>query len=141
MVLGGLLEAVHARCGRYDLVDHWKQGEFHHDIVVSVPQAASVLPGQVLVVATNCNAGIKEVLCFSAIPDRWALWHWRCPRVNDFSGTLPPILARAVTAHWFDPCDLLAPDARSELRAEHRQRQTGGGWEMASPACAAGRKP
>jgi hypothetical protein len=29
------------------------------------------------VVATNCNAGVKELLCFAEIPDRDALWHWR----------------------------------------------------------------
>jgi hypothetical protein len=40
-------------------------------------------------------------------------------------------LARATTHHWFDPCELLGWDARSELKAEHRRRQPGGGWEMA----------
>ncbi len=138
LVLGSLLEKLQQRCGRYELADHWKQGEFHHDVVLSVPEVAS-LPGRILVVATNCNAGIKEVLCFDAVPDRWALWHWRCPKVNDFSGDIPPSLARAVTPHWFDPCDLLTTDARSELLPEHRQRQAGGGWEMTSSACA-GRK-
>ena len=37
--------------------------------------------------------------------------------------------ARATTEHWFDPCDLLRGDARSELREEYRRRQKGGGWE------------
>ena len=49
--------------------------------------------------------------------------------VADFSGELPPVLARAITEHWFDPCELLRSDARSELRPEHRRRQHGGGWE------------
>jgi hypothetical protein len=39
------------------------------------------------------------------------------------------VLARATTEHWFDPALLLASDARSEIRAEHRRRQHGGGWE------------
>lgn len=135
LVLGALLEQVRARFGPYELVDHWKQGEFHHDVVLRLHDHDASLPGSVLVVATNCNGGVKEVLCFDVVPDRWALWHWRCPQVNDFSGDLPPILARAVTQHWFDPCALLAPDARSELREELRQRQRGGGWEMAPATC------
>lgn len=131
------------RCGRYELLDHWKQGEFHHDVVVRVQSgfAATSRVGGILVVATNCNGGVKEVILFDSVPDRWALWHWRCPQVNDFSGDLPPIIARAVTHHWFDPCDLLVPDARSELREEFRQRQQGGGWQMAaSSKCGAPRK-
>jgi hypothetical protein len=131
LVLGNLLEKIRQRFGPYQLVDHWKQGEFHHDMVVRVP-GANHLPGRILVVATNCNGGVKEVLCFHEIPDRWALWHWRCPKVSEFSGSLPPIVGRAVTSHWFDPCELLAPDARSELKPAHRRRQIGGGWEMVS---------
>jgi Ribbon-helix-helix protein, copG family len=46
-----------------------------------------------------------------------------------------PLLAvsgsiQGLTEHWFDPCELLAPDARSELRPEYRRRQDGGGWEF-----------
>ena len=124
--LGALLSELRTRAGGYDLVDHWQQGEFHHDVVIRVggPEA-----GLVLVVATNCNGGVKEVLAFADVPDRWALWHWRCPNVADFSGDLPPLLARATTTHYFDPCDLLAENARSELRPEARQRMRGGGWE------------
>jgi hypothetical protein len=137
--LGSLLAEVAGRCGAYDLVAHWTQGEFHHDVVLRLPEATlQVLPGRVLVVATNCNGGVKEVLCFADLPDRWALWHHRCPNVADFSGDLAPILARSVTQHWFDPCELLRPDARSELRPECRQRQHGGGWEHGverEPAC------
>ena len=129
-VLGALLEELTDRLGGYDLVAHWSQGEFHHDVVLRLPEAAlPSLPGRVLVVATNCNGGIKEVLAFEAIPDRSALWHHRCPTEKDFSGELLPILARATTEHWFDPCDLLRGDARSELRVEYRRRQRGGGWE------------
>jgi hypothetical protein len=39
------------------------------------------------------------------------------------------MLGSVTTEHWFDPCELLAADARSEYRAEHRQRQCGGGWQ------------
>ena len=133
LVLGALLDEIRTRYTRYELLDHWKQGEFHHDVVVRVPDG-------VFVVATNCNGGVKEVLAFATVPDRWALWHWRCPQVNDFAGELPPLVARAVTAHWFDPCALLVPDARSELREELRERQRGGGWQLAPSACGP-RKP
>jgi hypothetical protein len=130
LVLGSLLELVAARFGSYELLHHWTQGEFHHDVVLHLPESAlSDLPGRVLVVATNCNGGIKEVLCFAHVPDRGALWHHRCAASAEFEGELPAVLDRAVTEHWFDPCDLLLPDARSELRAEHRRRQRGGGWE------------
>ncbi|MET0592333.1 MAG: hypothetical protein ABW133_06520 [Polyangiaceae bacterium] len=129
MVLGNLLESLRKRYGAYELVDHWRQGEFHHDIILRVSERKS-LPGRILAVATNCNGGVKEVLCFAERPTRSALWHWRCPRVAEFTGMLPPILARAMTHHWFDPCELLGNDARSEIKAEYRRRQAGGGWEM-----------
>jgi hypothetical protein len=129
LVLGALLDEVRSRFGSYELLDHWKQGEFHHDVLVKSPK------GTIFVIATNCNGGVKEVLSFDTVPDRAALWHWRCPLSSDFSGKLPPILGRALTDHWFDPCDLLAEGARSELREEFRQRQRGGGWEMLPKAC------
>jgi hypothetical protein len=134
LVLGSLLEALTRRFGSYELVAHWTQGEFHHDVVLRVPEAAvAELPGRVLVVATNCNGGIKEVICLAEVPDRRALWHHRCPQVPAFAGELGTILARSITEHWFDPCELLAEDARSELRPEYRRRQEGGGWEYAQP--------
>ncbi len=58
LVLGSLLEELRASVGPYELLDHWQQGEFHHDA-----------------------------------------------------------------------------DARSELKAEHRTRQHGGGWEQKPSAC------
>jgi hypothetical protein len=138
LVLGALLEDLTRRFGSYELVAHWKQGEFHHDVVLKLPErAATELPGRVLVVATNCNGGIKEVLCFADVPDRSALWHHRCPALPDFVGELKPVLARSVTEHWFDPCELLATDARSELLPEHRRRQHGGGWEQIEPEAGA----
>jgi hypothetical protein len=84
----------------------------------------------VLVVATNCNGGIKELLCFDELPLQAALWHWRCPANPEFSGELPRLRARAETPHFFDPCELLTPNARSEIREEHRERQCGGGWVL-----------
>jgi hypothetical protein len=130
IVLGTLLESLRKKHGSYELVDHWRQGEFHHDVIVRMSDRKA-LPGRVLAVATNCNGGVKEVICFDEVPTRSALWHWRCPRVSEFSGSLPPILARATTVHWFDPCELLDSNARSELKAQYRRRQAGGGWEMA----------
>jgi hypothetical protein len=134
LTLGGALDLLRVRGGGYQLVDHWKQGEFHHDTVLRVdPQRAGVL-GSIVIIATNCNGGIKEVLCFDRIPDRFSLWHARCPNNPEFSGELPPLLETSCTHHWFDPCELLKPDARSELRQEFRERQAGGGWQLKS-AC------
>lgn len=133
MMLGTLLAEVRRRWSAYELLDHWQQGEFHHDVVLRVPSATDDLGGDVLVVATNCNGGVKEVLCFNRVPDRTALWHFRCPDSPDFQGDVPPMLASARTEHWFNPCDLLRPDARSELREEYRERQCGGGWMPRKP--------
>jgi hypothetical protein len=128
LTLGSLLREVRERYGDFDLVDHWKQGEFHHDVVLRIPNGPDS-PCRFLVVATNCNGGIKEVLGFDECPSRLALWHQRCPENREFAGELPVIKGIARTHHWFDPCELLTPDARSELRPEFRRRQRGGGWE------------
>jgi len=144
LALGSLLSELTRRFGTYDLLDHWQQGEFHHDGVVRVP-AGDALPGPILIIATNCNGGVKEILCFATIPERGALWHHRCPVSVEFSGELPPVLEAVRTVHWFDPCELLRDDARSEYREEFRERQSGGGWTLkpaADPAaCGSGGKP
>ncbi len=128
MVLSSLLGRLRVECGVYELIDHWQQGEFHHDIVVRVPACPS-LPGRILVIATNCNGGVKEVLCFAEPPQRSGLWRLRCPHNPEFRGTIPTVLGRETTVHWFDPCELLETNARSELREEFRERQLGGGWQ------------
>ncbi len=128
LVLGSLLDDLRTSYGSFELLDHWTQGEFHHDLVVRVPESAADLPGRVLVVATNCNGGVKEVLSFDAPPARASLWSMRCPGNPDFPAPPATPLARSATVHWFDPCELLVPDARSELLPEHRVRQEGGGW-------------
>jgi len=120
--LAPLLDQLRRDHGGYTLLEHWQQGEFHHDHVIRVAD-------QVLVVATNCNAGVKEVLVFEQVPDRWALWHHRCPDNVEFEGVLPPLLGSARTEHWFDPNLLLAENARSELLPGARRRARGGGWE------------
>lgn len=127
LVLGTLLDEVRSRFGGYDLLAHWQQGEFHHDVLLRVNDARD-LPGPFLVVATNCNGGVKEVLALTHAPDRGGLWRHRCPDNAEFIGSPPSIVARAVTVHWFDPCELLLADARSELREAFRERQAGGGW-------------
>ena len=132
--LGSLLEDVRRQLGGYEIIDHWQQGEFHHDLLIKV-DPRDKLPGPVLVVATNCNGGVKEILCFDTVPERNALWHQRCPDNPEFHGDLPPVLGLVHTQHWFDPCELLGPDARSEYRPEQRERQPGGGWRLKS--CAA----
>ncbi len=78
----------------------------------------------------NVTQLAAEVLCFAEAPARAALWHSRCPESTEFAGTLPVVLDAARTRHWFDPCRLLASDARSEYREEFRQRQPGGGWQL-----------
>ena len=128
LTLGALLDEVRRGCGGYTLLDHWPQGEFHHDTVIRVDASTAGLPGSVLVVATNCNGGVKEVICLGSMPSRGGLWHARCPANSEFQGDPPSILARRVTEHWFDPCELLEATARSEYRAECRVRQSGGGW-------------
>jgi hypothetical protein len=130
LTLNGLLDQLRRSCGSYELLDHWQQGEFHHDTVLRVDAERAGLPGAVLIVATNCNGGVKEVLCFAEAPQRAALWHLRCPDNPEFAGQPVEILASSRTLHWFDPCDLLGPDARSEYRPEFRQRQSGGGWQI-----------
>lgn len=128
MVLGALLERLREHAGSYELCAHWKQGEFHHDVVVRAECPG--LPGEYLVIATNCNGGVKEVLCLAEMPERGGLWRRRCPQNPEFEGALPDVLERRVTSHWFDPCELLLPDARSELKQEYRERQPGGGWRQ-----------
>jgi hypothetical protein len=130
--LGDFLNAVRGKLGAFDVVEHWKQGEFHHDLVLKPhdPQAAP----PIVVVATNCNGGVKEVLFFDHTPERLALWHDRCPDNPEFSGEIPCKLDQARTVHWFDPCALLTEDARSEYRPEFRERQLGGGWQAKSCA-------
>jgi hypothetical protein len=129
------LSSLLSRLPAFDLVDHWQQGEFHHDIVVRT-RLHQVGPDDVdivLVVATNCNGGVKEVTAFSEVPDRWSLWNARCPNNTEFASRvgapLPATHARARTLHWFDPCALLVEDARSELKPGCRRRAVGGGWE------------
>ena len=126
--LGPFLDVLTRDYGPFDVLEHWQQGEFHHDLVVRI-QNASGLPAPIAVIATNCNAGIKEVLWFQVPPSRWALWKWRCPDNTEFEGALPPIAMSWRKEHWFDPCELLTDDARSELKPGCRQRVRGGGWE------------
>jgi hypothetical protein len=117
----------------WEHIDHWAQGEFHHDVVVRVRQLPPELPGPVLVVSTNCNGGVKEVLCLSDVPDRWGLWHYRCPENPEFEGPAPDVRAAARTYHWFNPCDLLREGTRSEFLPEFRKRQRGGGFVCSAP--------
>src|SRR5690606_39245144 len=63
LALGSLLESLRNDHGGYELVAHWQQGEFHHDIVLRVLEPGE-LPAAYLVVATNCNGGIKELFAF-----------------------------------------------------------------------------
>jgi hypothetical protein len=127
-MLGALLMEIGRRWGSYELLDHWQQGEFHHDVVLRVPALDPGGASRVVVVSTNCNGGVKEVLCFADVPGQSALWHSRCPENAAFSGALPSLLGAARTEHWFNPCELLGLDARSEYREEFRERQCGGGW-------------
>jgi hypothetical protein len=93
MMLGSLLERLRDKLGGYELVDHWQQGEFHHDVVLRV-RGRELLPGDFIVVATNCNGGVKEVLCLDELPDRMGLWQMRCPSNPEFVGEEPTVLGR-----------------------------------------------
>ena len=124
--IGSLLRELSKWNARH--LRHWKQGEFHHDLVIGFDTRPDGLPGDVIVVSTNCNGGVKEILCLGEIPERWALWNYRCPENPDFEGEMPPVLECVRTAFWFNPCELLADDARSEYAAPYRRRQRGGGW-------------
>lgn len=126
--LGSLLKALTESHGGYEVLDLWQQGEFHNDLLLRVDATASGLPGRYLLVATNCNGGVKELMCFNHRPQRGALWHARCPESTEFSGALPSVLASCRTVHWIDPRQQLGADAPSEYRAEFRERQRGGGW-------------
>ncbi len=127
LMLGDLLALVTTRFGSYELLAHWTQGEFHHDLVLRLPEPTAP---SVLVVSTNCNGGVKEVLALAEVPDRAALWAYRCGQVAADPSIERSLLGRTRTLHYFNPCELLGDDARSELLPEHRQRQSGGGWEL-----------
>lgn len=133
-VLASVLGKLRAGFGGYEIVEHWKQGEFHHDLVLRVGTPKEDLPGDILVVSTNCDGGVKELLCFGEVPDRWALWHHRCPGIPEFEGALPAILGEARTPNWYDPCGLLGENGPSELKPEYRERLRGGGWCLADPS-------
>jgi hypothetical protein len=126
LTLKGVLDGL--KPWGWEHVDHWAQGEFHHDVVLRLREPSPELPGSVLVVSTNCNGGVKEVICTDDVPHRWGLWHLRCPDNPEFDGPLPKVLGSARTEHWFDPCHLLKDGTRSEFRPEFRRRQRGGGY-------------
>jgi hypothetical protein len=121
LALSESLDEIRKIYGNYSLIDHWKQGEFHHDVVIKVND-------MYFVIATNCNGGVKEVFAFNQLPSRGGLWKFRCPNNSEFEGEIPEIISHSKTVHYFDPSELLGNDARSELKEEYRQRQSGGGW-------------
>jgi hypothetical protein len=127
LVLGDLLAELIRLHGGFELVEHWTQGEFHHDVVLRLPPGALAAAASVLVVATNCNGGVKELLAFDDVPSRRALWDYR---VGTSSAAAIQLRGSARTLHWFDPRELLGDNARSEIKREYRQRQEGGGWQL-----------
>jgi hypothetical protein len=124
--LKGVLDGL--KVFEWEHVDHWAQGEFHHDVILRTKKHPPELNGNVFVVSTNCNGGVKEVLCLEDVPDRWGLWHYRCPENPEFSGPSPKVVGFARTTHWFNPCELLKQENRSEYLEEFRRRQRGGGY-------------
>jgi len=125
--LDSALHLLRSLCGGYSLLEHYQQGEFHHDLVFRLAESGP-FPAPVLVISTNCNGGVKEWVAVSDVPSLDDLWHWRCPDNAEFAGTGLDVRAHVRTPLWFEPCELLADDARSELRPEHRERERGGGW-------------
>jgi len=83
LLLGPLLGQL-AESGGYELLEHWLQGEFHHDLLLRLPE-----PEGYLVVATNCNGGLKELLRFDREVERWALWHWRARTTPSSKASCP----------------------------------------------------
>src|SRR5215217_1225504 len=110
LILSALLDELRVRYSGYEIVAHWRQGEFHHDLILHLPTDAA-LPGRFLVIATNCNGGIKELLWLADMPTRGGLWKLRCPANPEFEGSTPNVLAHSMTVHWFDPGELLSPTA------------------------------
>lgn len=127
--IGNLLGDLRKRFGGYRLIENWQQGEFHYDLVLEVP-GSGMLPGNILVIATNCVGGVKEVFCLDYVPTRYALWKFRCPDINEFTGAMPRILGYARTRNWVDPKGLIGDDAPSEIKPEFRNRVRGGGYAM-----------
>jgi len=109
MTLGNLLDALRDQYGSFEIVNHWQQGEFHHDLVFRLPCPVRDMPGEILVVSSNCNGGIKELLCFAQAPTHESLWQERCFENAQSHSTA--VLARARTVHWFDPCELMISSA------------------------------
>lgn len=108
LLLGHLLQRLRDEFGTYELLDHWTVGEYHHDILIRIDQDGAQLPGNVMVVSTNCNGGLKALMCFAEPPSRDALWRLRCgePKPSDEEP-----LATARTLHWFDPTALIEESA------------------------------
>ena len=117
--LGSLLSELQARYGGTICSTSGRRASSTTILLLRLPEAWP-LPGEYVVVATNCNGGVKEVLCLARKPERSALWHHRCPTIR-FAGELPGA-RRGAHAHWFDPCALLKDDARSEYREDARER-------------------
>ena len=126
LVLGDLLDKLVKRFGAFELVTHWTQGEFHHDVVLRLGEDRDAEP-PILIVSTNCNGGVKELLAFDVLPSREALWNYR---LGDASAASIGLRESVQTLHWFDPRELLGENARSELKPEYRRRQSGGGWKL-----------
>jgi hypothetical protein len=95
LVLGDLLDSLAQRWGGYELVAHWQEGEYHHDLVIRVRG------GELLLVSTNCNGGIKELLAFApgaSVPSREAIWAYRRQ-----GAALSGLREASRTLHWCDP--------------------------------------
>lgn len=122
LTLGGLIERVRCRFGNFRVLDHWQEGEHHHDLVLELDEYAG-LPGRFLLVSTNSNGGVKEVHCLASPPDRAGLWHSRCPEQTELVGPPPQILASARTLHWFEPRELLGSAARLPPNAARGPRR------------------
>ena len=44
--LDSFLSVLNAACGSYEVLDHWQQGDFHHDLVLRVPPDGDPLRGR-----------------------------------------------------------------------------------------------
>lgn len=117
LVLGDVLLELRRRHGQWDLVAHWEQGEHHHDLVIRLPESAEADYPKVLVIGTNSTGGVKEIYAFDEVPDRDALWHYRCPELVAYWEPLPVLRAAARTNHWLDPRALLGEEFSGRQQA------------------------
>ena len=60
LTLGGVLDEVRRLAGGYEFLDHWQQGEFHHDTVIRVDEGRVGVPGQAAICGYGAPTACKS---------------------------------------------------------------------------------